>query len=245
MKVGICDDNPKQLAIIKANMEQYALDHQGYFFEIDYFNKPFELLNQLEKTVDYDILLLDIYMPGILGTDIAKQVRAQKGKSEIIFLTTSQDYAVEAFALKAAHYIVKPFTKEQFTEALDRAVKKVNHKKSESINIKTQSGHLRVTDLSQIIYVESFRHTQTVYLKSGEIIEARETLGKLLTTFEEASKGQFMCPYKGFIVNMKNISGIEPDGITMKNGKMIPIVKRNFINIKQQYFSFMFTKEDE
>ncbi len=243
MKVAICDDDRKQLAVIKAAMINYESEHNEYTYEIECFDNPLEFMQCLEKTGGYDILLLDICMPGILGTDIAKEIRRKKEKSEIVFLTTSQDFAVEAFALKAAHYVVKPFTTEQFTEALDRAMEKFRSKQNKNINIKLQNGDLRFIELNEIMYVESFRHTQSIYLKSGESIEARETLTKLSSMFDGVSKGQFICPYKGFIVNQKSIRGIEPDKVILKNGKEIPIVKRNFAAIKQQYFRFMFVKE--
>ncbi len=243
MKVAICDDDINQLAVIKAAMKNYEAEHNEHTYEIECFDNPLEFLQRSEKTGGYDILLLDICMPGLLGTDIAKEIRRKKEKSEIIFLTTSRDFAVEAFALKAAHYVVKPFTAEQFAEALDRAMEKFINKQNKNINIKLQNGDLRFIELNEIMYVESFRHTQRIYLKSGESIEARETLTKLSSIFDEASKGQFVCPYKGFIVNQKSIRGIEPAKIIMKNGKEIPIVKRNFAAMKQQYFSFIFMRE--
>ena len=243
MKVAICDDDINQLEVIKAAMKNYEAAHDKHTYEIECFDNPLEFLQRSEKTGGYDILLLDICMPGILGTDIAKEIRKKKEKSEIVFLTASQDFAVEAFSLKAAHYVVKPFTAEQFAEALDRATEKFTSKQNRNINIKLQNGDLRFIELNEIMYVESFRHTQCIYLKSGESIEARETLAKLSSMFDEVSKGQFICPYKGFIVNQKSIRGIEPAKIILKNGKEIPIVKRNFAAIKQQYFSFIFIKE--
>ncbi len=243
MKVAICDDDRKQLAVIKAAMEHYEMEHSEQIYEVEYFSNPFELLQHSEKKGGYDILILDICMPGILGTDIAKEIRRKKEKSEIVFLTSSQDFAVEAFVLKAAHYVIKPFTAEQFAEALDRAMERFISKQNKNISIKLQNGDLRFIELNEIMYVESFRHTQSIYLKSGESIEARETLTKLSSMFDEVFKGQFICPYKGFIVNQKSIRGIEPARIILKNGKEIPIVKRNFAAIKQQYFSFMFVKE--
>jgi DNA-binding LytR/AlgR family response regulator len=245
MRVAICDDDINQLAVIKAAMEHYANEHTEQVYEIECFDNPLEFLQCSEKAGGYDILLLDICMPGILGTGIAKEIRKKKEKSEIIFLTTSNDYAVEAFALKAAHYVVKPFTTEQFDEALGRAMDKFKSKQIKNINIKLRNGDLRFVELGEIMYVESFSHSQSIYLNSGENIEARETLTKLSSIFDEASKGQFICPYKGFIVNQKNIRGIEPDKIILKDGKEIPIVKRNFATIKQQYFNFMFTREDD
>jgi DNA-binding LytR/AlgR family response regulator len=243
MKVAICDDDINQLAVIKAAMENYETAHDRHTYEIECFDNPLEFLQHLEKTGGYDILLLDICMPGILGTDIAKEIRRKKEKSEIVFLTASQDFAVEAFALKAAHYVVKPFTAEQFAEALDRATEKFTSKQNRNINIKLQNGDLRFIELNEIMYVESFRHSQSIYLKSGESIEARESLTRLSSMFDEAARGQFICPYKGFLVNQKSIRGIEPAKIILKNGKELPIVKRNFAAMKQQYFSFMFRRE--
>lgn len=245
MRVAICDDDINQLAVIKAAMEQYVIQHAEQTYAIECFDNPLEFLQRSENTGGYDILLLDICMPGILGTDIAKEIRKKKEKIEIIFLTTSKDYAVEAFALKAAHYVVKPFTAEQFAEALDRAVGNIKNKQMKNISIKMKNGDLRFVELSEIMYVESFSHSQTIYLKSGESLEARQSLTKLSSIFDEASKGQFICPYKGFIVNQKNIQGIGSDKIILKNGKEIPIVKRNCAELKQQYFSFMFTREGE
>lgn len=245
MKVAICDDDINQIDVIKAAMDHYAIEHMEQTYEIECFENPIEFLQCSEKTGGYDILLLDICMPGILGTDIAKEIRKKKEKSEIIFLTTSKDYAVEAFALKVAHYLVKPFTAEQFTEALDRAMEKFKSNEIKNINIKMRNGDFMFVELNEIMYVESFSHSQIVYLKSGGSLEARETLTKLLSIFDETSKGQFICPYKGFIVNQKSIRGIESDKIILKNGKEIPIVKRNFAAIKQQYFSFMFTRDGD
>ncbi len=245
MKIAICDDDINQLVVIKAAMDQYAVQHTEHAYAIECFDNPFEFLKHSEKTGGYDILILDICMPGILGTDIAKEVRDKKQKSEIVFLTTSKDYAVEAFTLKAAHYVVKPFTKEQFVGALDRAVEKFKSKQIKNISIKLRNGDLSFVDLNEIMYVESFRHSQNVYLKSGESIEARQTLTHLWSIFDEVLKGQFICPYKGFIVNQKSIRGIETDKIILKNGKEIPIVKRNFAAIKKQYFGFMFKRETD
>lgn len=243
MKVAICDDNIHQLALIKAAMVQYAEDHTDNSYTIECFNNPIDFLHHLEKTGGFDIFLLDICMPGISGTDIAKGIRNKKGGSEIIFFTHSKEYAVEAFALNAAHYILKPFTFEQFGEAMDRVLERFKSRQIINISIKMRNGDLGFVELNEIMYVESFLHSQSIFLKSGESIEARETLAKLFSLFDEAAKGQFICPYKGFIVNQRSIKVINHDKITLINGKEIPIVKRNFSKIRQQYFDFLFNRE--
>lgn len=67
---------------------------------------------------------MDICMPGVLGTDAAAEMLEKNPEMGVIFLTTSDDYAIEAFAMNATHYLLKPFSQEEFDAAVDRTVKK-------------------------------------------------------------------------------------------------------------------------
>ncbi|PKM71800.1 MAG: DNA-binding response regulator [Firmicutes bacterium HGW-Firmicutes-16] len=240
MRVAICDDNSEQLNIIQAAVENYSERYPELSMQTDLYDSPLLFIEEWNKNGNYDVLLLDICMPGMLGTDIAREIRQRKENPEIIFLTTSADFAIEAFTLKAAHYIVKPFSQEQFDEAMDRAIEKHKNKIVKNITLKLRSGEARLVDLNEIMYVESFSHSQNIHLKTGEQIETRQTLSELLSLFKEHAKEQFISPYKGYIVNQKSIRSIEPDKITLKCGVQIPMVKRNFKQIKDQYFAFIF-----
>ena len=90
------------------------------------------------------------------------------------------------------------------------------------------------------MYVESASHSQHVHLKRGEQIESRQTLSELLSLFTQHAKGQFITPYKGYIVNQKSIRSIEPDKLVLTSGAKVPIVRRNFKQLKDQYVSFIF-----
>jgi DNA-binding LytR/AlgR family response regulator len=240
MKIAICDDDIKQLDLIKMAVENYIKEHGEQNFDIECFDDPCVFLQQYEKSGGYDIVLLDICMPDILGTEVARKIRKRQDKSEIIFLTTSSDYAVEAFALKAAHYIIKPFTTEQFFEAMDRAAQKFKNRQIKKISLKLRNGEVRIVELDEIMYVESYLHSQNVCLKNGECIETRQTMAGLSCLFDEAAKGQIISPYKGFLVNQKSIRNIASNKIILKNGKEIPVVKRNLSAIKEAYFNFAF-----
>ncbi len=208
--------------------------------QIALYDSPLLFLEEWSKNGNYDVLLLDICMPGMLGTEIAKEIRKRKESLEIVFVTSSTDFAIEAFTLKAAHYIVKPFSQERFDEAMDRAVEKHKNTMVKNITLKLRSGEARLVDLNEIMYVESFSHSQNIHLKTGEQIETRQTLSELLSVFKEYAKEQFISPYKGYIVNQNSIRSVEPDKITLKSGVQIPLVKRSFKQIKEQYFAFIF-----
>lgn len=240
MRIAICDDNAEQLEIIQDAVESYAKRHPELKIQATAYATPLSFLDEWRKKGCYDIILLDICMPGMLGTEVAKEIRQRKENPEIIFLTTSSEFAVEAFTLKAAHYIVKPFHQVQFDEAINRAAHKHQNKRGKNISLKLRSGEARLVDINDIIYVESASHSQHIHLKSGEQIESRQTLSELLSLFTEHAKEQFITPYKGYIVNQKSIRSIEPDKVILTSGVHIPIVRRNFKQIKDQYFSFIF-----
>lgn len=239
IKIAVCDDKIEYIDKIMSCAKHYFDRHtfETAFFA---FNGSLQLLDSLHKTSSYDIVLLDICMPGMLGTDVAKEIRQRKDKTEIVFITSSDQFAVDAFVLKATHYLVKPFTQAEFDEAMDRAIAKILANLHNNISIKLSGGNVQVVDINDIIYIENFSHTQNVYLKNGDCLEAKETITQLLTLLEDTAKGCFFSPYKGFIVNMKAILTIEPNGVKLKNGIFIPIVKRSFRDLQKRYFDYMF-----
>lgn len=237
MRIAICDDMPEQLELIKKVTLEYGFYNDSY--EIDTFNKSYDFLDAHEKET-YDLVLLDICMPGMLGTEVAKEIRTRKDKTEIIFLTTSNEFAIDAFEVNAVHYLLKPFTQIAFNQAVDRAMQRIDQKLTKMMYLKCPKGVVHSVDKNSISYIESSAHRQSVILNDGTTIETVQTLLELYQTLQELSNGQFITPYKGFIVNQHAISTIESDRITLKSGKIIPIPRRTFNIIKQTYFNYMF-----
>jgi DNA-binding LytR/AlgR family response regulator len=243
LRIAICDDIPDHLEKIKSGVRQYFSEHPEEKINIFTYNNPLIFLESLDKTGGFDILLLDVCMPGIDGTQVAAEIRKRGDKSEIIFLTTSDEFAVEAFALKAAHYLVKPFTKAQLSEALDRAMVHFSAGQVPKVALKLTGGGTRVLELNDILWIESRNHAQTVYLKDGGSEEARESLSQQLTALEELSPGQFVSPCKGYLVNQKAIRTIEPKRIVMRSGQELPMARGTFREFTDRYFAYMFPKE--
>lgn len=238
IKVGICDDSLAQVEIIKTSLLNYGKNKSDSLFEINCYNGAFCLLDELEKGAKFDILLLDICMPGMSGTEIAKSVRKNKNKTEIIFITTSDEFAVDAFALKATHYILKPFSQDEFNEAILRAVTKISAECKKSLTIKTKDGFKEI-DLRDIIFIESFSHIQTIHLIEAAC-EVRDSLKAILEQLKKASEGQFISPCKGYIINLKHAKTLSKNGFVMTAGHIIPMAKRSFPKIKEMYFNFKF-----
>lgn len=236
--VAICDDMKNQVQLIHRAAQAYfgeTNEHVTYAL----YDNAFNFLDDLEKHTVFDIILLDICMPGILGTDIAAQLRAHKVSSEIIFLTTSDEFAIEAFAVQATHYLLKPFTQEQFDKAMARAVERIRMRNSKRI-IFHIAGGVQVEEIDHILYTESQGHIMTVYLQDGSSLQTRQTMGSLLEMLERLSPGQFVSPAKGYIVNQKHIKCIKSTYIEI-SGHQVPLPKGKFRQFQESYFNYIFS----
>ena len=123
MKIAICDDNAQELIRISSLIDNYRLE-KNMLLTYKTFQSAAELVSTLESgDADYDVLLLDILMPGLSGLQAAYEIREFDGVTKIIFLTSSPEFAVESYQVKAYNYILKPVSKEKLYTVLDELVK--------------------------------------------------------------------------------------------------------------------------
>ena len=109
MNLMICDDQQSELDTMRQIVSEYALAHAALSLSVKCFQNPFDMLAEIDRSGAPDIALLDICMPGILGTEVAREILGKSAEdTDVIFLTTSPDFAVEAFALHAGDYLTKP-----------------------------------------------------------------------------------------------------------------------------------------
>ena len=101
LKIAICEDEQREIETAKKNLQLYLASRPELNAEVYEYTSALELLSQIDNQFSFDILLMDIFLPGILGIEAAQQLREDRNKCQIIFLTTSRDYAVDAFAVNA------------------------------------------------------------------------------------------------------------------------------------------------
>lgn len=234
MNITICDDNKKELENIKQIVSEYALAHSELSVTIRCFLNPFDMLDDINKTGVPDIALLDICMPGILGTEVAKELKNKSDdNTDIIFLTTSTDFAVEAFALHVNDYLTKPFTKKRLTDTLDRVVEK----RKKRLFVPVVCGReIHRIDLYQILYIESKNHSIEIYLKSGKSIKTYTPLADMKNLFNNVSG--FISVGASYIVNLSCVRSVLQTELVLINGQNIPVPRRLRNSIREQYFDF-------
>lgn len=234
MTIILCDDQKEELEAIARIVDEYAAGHPELFLQTKCFCNPLDVLQEMDKNGAPDIALLDICMPGLLGTDVAKEIlkRSDSG-TDIIFLTSSSDFAVEAFSLHANDYLTKPYTRERLTATLASAIEK----RRDRLFVPIQCGNeVHRIDLHHVLYVESKNHSVEIHLKSGNCLKTRTPLTELRRAFEPASG--FAAIGASYIVNLRYVKSLLPTTLEMAGGEAIPVPRRLRADLKKQYFDF-------
>lgn len=230
MRIALCDDDESALNILKLHI--YSFYTRAILaVQIDCFYSGEEYLSTNGL---YDIVFMDIYLPGISGTDVIRETG--KGKShQVVFTTTSREHAVEAFALNAAHYLVKPLTEENIAEALSRCLKRMNAFPTKILEIKTAGGVVPIS-MSCIIFVEVFNKVSIIHTAKNDI----QTYSSLDAIFELLDDNCFLKVQRSFVVNMHYIESFFSDRVVLQNGMEIMLSRSNRAELKNSYQQFLF-----
>lgn len=233
MQIAICDDIQSELKIIRTALDTYSKVHPEYYFDIDEYSAANDLLYEVKKGKTYDIALLDICMPGTLGTDAAEEMLRKSPDMGVVFLTISSEYAIEAFAMNAAHYLLKPFSQEQFNAALDRAVKKTEE--DDFLSLTCVDGAYRVC-IREIASIESQGHYLLLILSSGETLRLRMKLSQMSELLQKYP--EFIRVGASYVVNLDFVRSISRNGMEMQGGAKIPVPRRSSGEVQRAYMEF-------
>ena len=238
IRIAICDDMESSLDEISSLVKEYFSSRPSARYIAEEYTSPLSLV---ESNKAYDILILDIIMSSISGTEIARRILGRNPESRIIFISSSSDYAVDAFALGALHYITKPVGRTAFEEAMNRAMESLRRKEEGRLMINMRNSMVQSVECSKIIYIESIGYTRIVHTAAGNYEEVKQTLSALYEELEKICQGQFIMPYRGYIVNLDSIRTITPGKITLCDGSAVLIKRGDYRRIRDIFFSWVFS----
>ncbi|HJB01635.1 MAG TPA: LytTR family DNA-binding domain-containing protein [Candidatus Mediterraneibacter merdavium] len=236
IRICICDDKKTERDRLKQYAEAFLETHPGFCGTVKTFISGEEMLKSVERGGGYDIYLLDVLTPEADGIGLARRIREMGGHGEILFLTVTREYAVEAFEVGAAGYLVKPIEKEDFDRELSYCMRRLEPKVDPSVFLKTRDG-VRKVYVREIIEVESFNHVRVCTLTDGTTIETPATLSFLR---EELMKyPDFFFPHRAYIVNMGYVNSVTKAELLMESGKRIPVSRRVYPKLREMYMEYV------
>lgn len=236
VRIAFCDDELSELNELRALLAQYRAERRQ---EIDCaaFQSPLDLLAAVERGVRFDILFLDVLMPGENGIDAAEEIRSYDSSVKIIFLTSSSEFAVQSYHVGAYFYQLKPIWKESLFRLLDSALSACAQEQGRSLILRCRNGITRV-ELRQLEYCEVLHRTLTLHLADGTVLESTGSLDELYHQLEPC--GDFLRPHRSYLVNLDYIQNLSARAITMAGRAEIPLPRGKYNEVKNAFLAHAF-----
>lgn len=200
-----------------------------------------------------DLVFLDIQMPKLTGFEMLELLDETP---EIIFTTAYDQFAIKAFELNAIDYLMKPFSRDRFHQALHKAFERMQTKQTskeskpaleklkdslreksgpvEHIFVKTGS-HIDVVPIPDIFYIQAQDDYVELHSTRGRFLK-KETMANLEKTLPE---GEFLRVHRSSIINTKKIEKLEKYGkesyvVILKDGTRVIVSKSRVKTLKDQ-----------
>ncbi len=234
MNIAICDDR-------KAHLEKgceiirRAAAQNGIPVKIDSFTSGENLLYSVhDDCSQFDIIFLDINMPQIKGTELARQLMEQEPGIPVVFFTVSKDHCLEAFDVGAFNYVLKNEAAYERIESILLRIHQKLEEENEDFIILVSCGEKVIVPIRQIRYFESQTRIMTIYY--GE--KSFEFYSRMKVLEEELYGKGFLRIHRSYLVAISEIKSFNMRSITLNDGTELPVGSTYAKNVASVLQSF-------
>lgn len=239
LRVALCDDEPEQLRKLGDYLTAFSVQ-TDVEFKTDRFLSGEELLKAYTAPSEYDIVFLDMEMPGANGIRTAEKIRALPDRNVlIVFITSYPEYMQDSFDVQASQYLTKPLSYEIFSDKLKRMIGLISDLQTNLAVVSRKDGEI-VLHLDDIICFETIKSFTT---KSDLLVttssEEFTIKGKIAEMEEKLKEQYFISVHRSALVNMKYIRRFNANTVELTNGKSIEASRRRLPEIKAAFSRYM------
>ena len=183
---------------------------------------------------DDALVFLDICMEGMNGIEVAQRVRKRSARCLIVFLTSSKEYAFDAFPVHPFDYLVKPYSLTQLDHVLSGAIR-LMEENEQQVEIRLPRQTIRLPH-GQIAAVASHGHTLDIFTVSGACLKSSQTFAELESALQ--SDERFLPCNRGVLVNMDEALKLDSDSILLTSGMRFPLRQRNRLDLVNRFSEY-------
>ena len=231
-QAAICDDDP-QFAL---QLQKYILafcQKNDLTFHLEVYTDSSALFHILmTQQKHYDILFLDIDMPGLNGIQLAEHIRKLKAQPYFIFVSGVEALVFQSFLVNPFWFVRKRLWKTELKNALSALKKELSYQEEQMLTISIK-GSVKKIDIHSLQYVECT--DKILHLHYRNPVNNTEFPYKLSDLEEQLSEFGFIRVHKGYLANYRSIFNIDRAGILLDNGETIPVSKYRLKEIKEIY----------
>ncbi len=203
MQCIVIDDD----AVTRRIIGEY-IDRTDFLVNIAEFDNAIEGLNFLHSNPGVDLIFLDIRMPGMDGFELLDTLEQQP---QVIIISGSDEYAMQAFEFGASDYLLKPIAYPRFYKGVSKTLRWMRPpSNSGELYLKKNSALVRVSYAS-IVWVESMEN----YVKIHTETERFTLHFTLKATERHLPEGMFKRIHRSYIVNLQHIQSIEENNVLL------------------------------
>jgi len=240
LTIGICDDYLEQVQLLLKYLDSCRDQNE---FRIIEATEPQGFLMKMEADRP-QLVFLDIDMGEMNGIQLGEKIKTLYEDTVIVYITAYEKYALEAFRVRAFHYLLKPLTKEKFNHVLEEAIQFIkrdrvpNQDKIFTVQVK---GEIICLKYSEIYYFEKSGHKIKVHTQKCDIYYYSNLYGLL----EEIDADSFIQCHQGYIVNVDKIRGFREKTLFLDGNLQLPVSRSYTENVKEMLAKRLFAGKEE
>ena len=230
MRIALVDDDRNDRSQLNQYIQDYFTEN-GEACEIQEFENAAAFLADYAFT--FDLVVMDIDMPGLSGIEAAKQLREKDPHVTLMFVTNMPQYALEGYAVEAVDYLLKPLHYPDFRLKMQKARRYIARNADLPLVLTTPEGVFRC-NVSDVRYVESRLH-YLYYHTADKTIKVR---GKLSEVADTLQPYHFARPGESYLVNLHHLRAIEGNEILVGMDRL-PLSRRRKAEFVSAFTRFM------
>ena len=234
MRIAVCDDDKEELCRMLEVLSNYREQRQVKL-HYEGFESAVELLAAMEYQ-EYDLLLLDILMPGLNGIQTAHEIRDQNEVVKIVFLTSTPEFAVESYTVQAQNYLLKPVTPERLFPVLDQMFNELRSPEA-SLTIKAPGCVFRLP-YDKLESVEVIAKVLYFHMADGTLRKVRATLSEYEPMI--LAQAGFYKVHRSYLVNFRWVAEMQQSELLTAAGRRIPIARSVCQKVRKDYMEYLF-----
>ena len=214
--VGICDDDAVFIEYMKRLFSERCKEVEFY----EYLSGE-ELLHDMDKREKYDLLILDVAMPGMDGNETAKKFREQFPDTILVFCSGVCMPTVESFETLPYRYWLKQYTSEKMQMEVESVLEKLNKGKRLPYILGRKKNFKARLSLDQVAYISLAKRGTVIHCWNSP--EKYNSPKKLLEFYEQLKEFGFAYAHNSYIVNLKYVAIVGPKELEFMNGEKLTI----------------------
>lgn len=237
LKIAVCDDDKDSLALLCQLLDEYRACHLP---ELRYtpFSSAFGMLSAIECGQQFDVAILDVLMPNTNGIQAAEEIRRKNEGMEIIFVSSSAEFAVDSYSVRAKNYILKPVDRQKFFGAMDQMIATMPADSQRSFWVRDKDGGISRIIPSRLIYCEVIRKDILFHMFDAHTVTCRKSLIELLNDLGE--NDVFFQPHRSYLVNMDYVQRVTKTELILTGGISIPLSRSKSAQAMEAFINHSF-----